>query len=193
MLRSLLDDNTSEIMATVPINFTSLVYSRIDSLAKNEASCFKSWLNNAWFLFWCSSREFCSFFFEHINLKIWSLLSRSDLNKDKHDFIPSLELIPWHQPQLQLVQNTAARILTATEKYEHMTPTGWPFYSVLILILLITFKVLNGLAPNYIKGLLTPRVPARFLGSVNATKVTRLLLFEPPDWGTHTGNTISII
>ena len=62
--------------------------------------------------------------------------------------------------KLQRVQNTAARILTGSRKYDHITPVlrqlHWlPVeYRVQYKILLVTYKALQGQAPSYIKDLL---------------------------------------
>ncbi|KAJ8376767.1 hypothetical protein SKAU_G00073470 [Synaphobranchus kaupii] len=75
---------------------------------------------------------------------------------------------------LQLVQNAAARILTRTKKYEHITPVlaslHWlPIkFRIDFKVLLLTFKALNGLAPVYICNLLLPYKPKRSLHSQDA-------------------------
>lgn len=103
--------------------------------------------------------------------KIGSFLSPIDLHKVFHAFIFSrldyctalydgISQSSLHRLQLQ--QNAAARILTGTKKYDHITPALANLHCRPVLfriefkMLLITFKVLNGLAPNYIKDLLTP-------------------------------------
>lgn len=67
---------------------------------------------------------------------------------------------------LQLVQNSAARLLTGTKKREHISPIlaslHWlPVnFRIEFNILLFVFKALNGLAPKYISDLIqiyTPR------------------------------------
>ena len=71
--------------------------------------------------------------------------------------------------RLQRVQNLAARIITRTPKYEHITPAlkslHWlPVkYRVQFKILLLVYKSLHGLAPAYLKHLLQTRVPSRIL------------------------------
>ena len=53
--------------------------------------------------------------------------------------------------RLQLVQNTAARLITGTRKFEHITPVlaalHWlpVSFRIQFKILLVTFKALNGL------------------------------------------------
>ena len=54
---------------------------------------------------------------------------------------------------LQRVQNMAARILTRTKKHVH------------IKIMLLTYRGVNGMAPNYIERMLTPYTPQRSLRS----------------------------
>ena len=73
--------------------------------------------------------------------------------------------------RLQHVQNSAARLLTATSRYEHVTPVlrslHWLSVSARIdfKILLLVFKVLNGLGPLYLSELLRPHIPTRNLRS----------------------------
>ncbi len=73
--------------------------------------------------------------------------------------------------RLQIVQNSAARLLTRTKRYDHITPVlaslHWlPVCSRIdFKFLLITFKALHGLAPDYISDLLIPYVPLRSLRS----------------------------
>ena len=63
--------------------------------------------------------------------------------------------------RLQLVQNRAARIVTFTKKYEHITPSlidlHWlPVdYRITYKILLLVYKAINGFSPSYISNLLS--------------------------------------
>ncbi len=63
--------------------------------------------------------------------------------------------------KLQLVQNAAARVLTRTRNYDHISPVlstlHWlPIqHRIHFKILLITYKALNGLAPQYLSELLS--------------------------------------
>ncbi len=65
--------------------------------------------------------------------------------------------------KLQKAQNFAARIITCTRKYEHITPVirqlGWlPVADMLKYYLgILTFKCLNGLAPDYLSTLFKDR------------------------------------
>ncbi len=83
--------------------------------------------------------------------------------------------------QLQLIQNAAARILTRTRKYEHITSPVLHWLPVLrslhwlpvtfridFKVLLLVYKSLNGLGPKYMADMLTeykPNRPLRSLGS----------------------------
>ena len=73
--------------------------------------------------------------------------------------------------RLQLVQNAAARMLTGTRKFDHITPVltslHWlPVrYRIQFKILTFTFKSLNSLAPPYLSELICPYTPARCLRS----------------------------
>ncbi len=76
--------------------------------------------------------------------------------------------------KVQMVQNAAARVLTRTRKYDHISP----FLSTLhwlpikhridFKIVLITYKALNGLAPQYLSELLSHYSPPCPLRSQNS-------------------------
>ncbi len=76
--------------------------------------------------------------------------------------------------KLHMVQNAAARVLTRTRKYDHISPVlstlHWlPIkYRIDFKILLITYKALNGLAPQYFSELLTHYNPPCPLRSQNS-------------------------
>ena len=80
--------------------------------------------------------------------------------------------------KLQLVQNAAARVLTRTRKYDHISPVlstlHWlPIkHRINFEILLITYKALDGLAPQYLSELLTHYSPSRLLQSQNSGQLT---------------------
>ncbi len=63
--------------------------------------------------------------------------------------------------KLQMVQNAAARVLTRTRKYEHISPVLSTLHRlptkhrIDFKILIITYKALNGLAPQYLSELLS--------------------------------------
>ena len=75
---------------------------------------------------------------------------------------------------LQLIQNTAAHVLTGTWKQDHISPVlasqHWlPVKSsVEFKVLLLTYKVLNGQATLFLKELIVPLHPIRMLRSQNA-------------------------
>ncbi|KAF7239847.1 Cardiolipin synthase (CMP-forming) [Varanus komodoensis] len=68
---------------------------------------------------------------------------------------------------LQLVQNRAARLLTGTGRYVHMTPVLRQLHWLPIEVraqfkmLVMTYKALNGLGPGYLKERLRPYMPSR--------------------------------
>ncbi|KAI5614035.1 hypothetical protein C0J50_3756, partial [Silurus asotus] len=76
--------------------------------------------------------------------------------------------------KLHLVQNAAARVLTRSRKYYHITPVlislHWlPIKSRIdYKILLLTYKALNGLAPQYLSELLYQYDPPCLLRSKGA-------------------------
>lgn len=80
--------------------------------------------------------------------------------------------------KLQLVQNSAARVLTGTSAREHITPIleklHWlpVSFRINFKILMLTYKALNNLAPQYLCELLTPYNPTRALRSSEAVLLT---------------------
>ena len=83
--------------------------------------------------------------------------------------------------KLQAVQNAAARLITLTRKHDHITPILIDLHwlpvadRIKFKILLLTFKALNGLAPIYIKELVTKYQPPRSLRSSSQS----LLVSQP--------------
>ena len=73
--------------------------------------------------------------------------------------------------KLQLAQNAAARILTKTRKFEHITPVLKELHwlpvreRIQFKLLILTWKSLNGIAPQYLSNLLVPYNPTRALRS----------------------------
>ncbi|KAF7252847.1 Leucine-rich repeat-containing protein 72 [Varanus komodoensis] len=73
---------------------------------------------------------------------------------------------------LQLVQNRAARLLTGTGRYAHMTPVLRQLHwlpteaRAQFKVLIMTYKALNGLGPGYLNDRLRPYMPDRPLRSV---------------------------
>uniref|UniRef100_A0A3P9NVX9 Reverse transcriptase domain-containing protein n=1 Tax=Poecilia reticulata TaxID=8081 RepID=A0A3P9NVX9_POERE len=80
--------------------------------------------------------------------------------------------------RLQVVQNSAARLLTCTHRREHITPIlkslHWlpVSYRMHYKILVLTFRALHGQTPDYIKNLIQPYVSTRSLRSSNLNLLT---------------------
>ncbi len=78
------------------------------------------------------------------------------------------------QQQVQVVQNAAARVLTRSRKYDHITPIlqslHWlPIkFRISYKILLLAYNALNDLAPAYLTNLLSRYNPTRSLRSQNS-------------------------
>ena len=108
--------------------------------------------------------------------KIRKYLDESSTKTLIHAFVTSkldycnalLNGLPKYQiNRLQLVLNTAARVVSHTRKYEHITPVliglHWlpVSYRITFKILLLTYKALNNLAPSYLSDLLSQRCNVR--------------------------------
>ena len=82
--------------------------------------------------------------------------------------------------KLQRVQNNAARVITRTKKYDHITPVLKELHwlpvrkRIEFKILLLAYKCLHGTAPSYLRELLKEYVPPRTLRSTSKN-----LLCEP--------------
>ena len=82
--------------------------------------------------------------------------------------------------RLQLVQNAAARMLTGTKKFDHITPVLASLHWLPVKqridfkVLLFAFKSLNGLAPSYLTELLERHKPNRTLRSAHKCLLTHL-------------------
>ena len=78
------------------------------------------------------------------------------------------ELINTELQKLQRVQNTAARLISNMNKFDHNDSIlvklhGLPVrYRINFKILLITFKVIHGLAPKYLSELLTRKIKCNY-------------------------------
>ena len=73
--------------------------------------------------------------------------------------------------KLQHVQNVAARVVSRTKKYEHITPVLNQLHwlpvkqRIQFKILILVYKAVHGLAPDYISDLILPYIPTRRLRS----------------------------
>ncbi len=101
--------------------------------------------------------------------KLRNMLSVSDAEKLVHAFMTSrldycnalLGGCPASSiNKLQIVQNAAARVLTRSRKYDHISPIK---FRISYKILLLAYKALNDLAPAYLTNLLSRYNPTRSL------------------------------
>ena len=82
--------------------------------------------------------------------------------------------------KLQRVQNNAARVITLTKKYDHITPVlkelHWlPVRKIIeFKILLLAYKCLHGTAPSYLREMLKEYVPPRTLRSTSKNLLCEL-------------------
>uniref|UniRef100_A0A8C7TQS6 Reverse transcriptase domain-containing protein n=1 Tax=Oncorhynchus mykiss TaxID=8022 RepID=A0A8C7TQS6_ONCMY len=115
--------------------------------------------------------------------KIRNFLSKNDAEKFIHAFVTSRldycnALLSGYRNKalnkLQLVLNTAARILTRTKTIDHITPVLASLHWVPVKaradfkVLLLTYKALHGLAPTYLSDLVLPYIPTGTLRSQDA-------------------------
>ena len=106
----------------------------------------------------------CHFHLTNVS-KIRSYLDRESTEAIIHAFVTTnldyCNAILYGLPKvllnrLQLVQNRAARIITFTKKYEHITPSlidlHWlPVdYCISYKMMLLVYKAINGFSPSYI-------------------------------------------
>lgn len=127
-------------------------------------------------------KNVCKTSFYHLRniAKVRPFLSQNDTERLVHAFITTrldycnalLSGLPKKNiNQLQLVQNSAARVLTKTKKWSHITPVlkslHWlpVSYRIDFKILLLVFRALSGSAPEYISDMIQRRIPARELRS----------------------------
>ena len=169
----------SALSATIPIFLTVLaLWQRALNLLQ-ETWVFYSILI---FVLRLISRKLQSCFMHLRNIaRIRPFLSFNDLNKVVNALVSSrldycnalytgLSQSCLHR--LQLVQNAAARLITGTRRFEHITPVlasrHWLPVKLRIdfKIVLLTFKALHGLAPSYITELFLYK-PAGNLRSSN--------------------------
>ena len=126
-------------------------------------------------------------FFQLKNIsRVKGLMSQTDQVKLIHAFISSrldycnglLTGLPQKSlKQLQLIQNAAARVLTRTKRSEHITPVlkslHWlpVSYRIDFKVLLLVYKSLNGLGPEYMNEMLTEYKPSRALRSTDSGQI----------------------
>ena len=96
------------------------------------------------------------------------------------DLCNSIHGLPKYQIQkLQRVQNAAARLVSCSHKYEHITPVLRRLHwlpveqRIQYKILLLTFKALNGSSPSYIRDLVKQYSPPRSLRTKELPLLTR--------------------
>ncbi len=127
----------------------------------------------------------CKTEFFHLKIisKLWPMLSMSNAEMLINAFMTARldyfnALLSGCSPRLinklQMVHNAAARVLTRTRKYDHISPVLSTLHWIPLIhcidfkILLITYKALNGLAPQYLSELLSHYSPPHPLRSQNS-------------------------
>ena len=106
--------------------------------------------------------------------KIRNFLSKNDAEKCIQAFVTSRldycnALLSGYLDKA--LNYTAARILTRTQKCDHITPVLASLHWLPVMaradfkVLLLTYKALHGLAPTYLSDLVLPYIPTRTLRS----------------------------
>ena len=130
-----------------------------------------------------STSKICCFYHLHNIAKIRSVLSTANAEIPIHAFVSCrLEYcnalfsgLPRESTKsLQMVQNAATRVLTRTRKFDHITPIVASLHWLPVHIqsdykvLLMTYKIVHGLAPSYMSNLVISYIPTRALHSQNS-------------------------
>lgn len=105
--------------------------------------------------------------------KIRKFLDKATTERLIHAFVTSrlVGLPATELNKLQRIQNIAARLVTLTKRTDHITPILNSLHwlpvrkRIIFKILLLTFKVIRGLAPAYLTDLLHFYTPSRALRS----------------------------
>ena len=132
----------------------------------------------------CSSTFYCLYNMRRIR----KYLSRSVTESLVHAFITSLPygLPNSHIVKLERIQNAAARLVTGTPRFCHVTPLLFHLhwlpisYRIKFKILLLTFKCLYGQAPNYLIDLITIKKQSRY-----SLRSNESIFLELPGIKTH--------
>ncbi len=186
-----LNNDKTEMMIFAPDNITPKIKQVMGGLALSD----RSDMRNLGVIF---DRAICfnshvksvvrSCFFHLRNIaQIRSLVSKKEMEMLVHAFISSrLDycnvlytcLNKSSLERLQVVQNTAARLLTSSSKRSHITPVLKDLHWLPIAfreqfkILVITYRALHGQAPSYIQDLLYAHSPGRSLRSSDLDLLT---------------------
>ena len=108
---------------------------------------------------------------------IWNCLSKESAIKLVHAFFSSrlnycsallVDITETSLIKLQRIQNMATRIVTQTIKRDDITPPPHTHTHTVFMVLLLTFKALNNLAPDYLTLLLGNYKPQRQLRLISA-------------------------
>ena len=82
-------------------------------------------------------------------------------------------LLAYQLAKLQVLQNTAARVVSLTRKYDHITPVLESLhclpvkFRIVFKVLLLVYKALNGMVPPYLSDTLCYRSYSRSLRSAS--------------------------
>ena len=63
--------------------------------------------------------------------------------------------------KLQLLQNSAARVVTRTQKYDHITSVFKALHWIEYKVLILAYKAMHGLSPGYIADMLSKYTPTQ--------------------------------
>uniref|UniRef100_A0A3P9J789 Reverse transcriptase domain-containing protein n=1 Tax=Oryzias latipes TaxID=8090 RepID=A0A3P9J789_ORYLA len=179
-----LNSEKTETLIVAPENKIPIISRHLGSLSSSVQPCIRNlgvWFDQSMSLDHHSSLLIRNCFYHLRNIaKLRAFLSNSVLEMVIHAFISSRldyckSLFTCFNKsvlnRLQLVQNTAARLLTGSDKRAHITPIlsslHWlPIkWRIDFKILVLTYRALNGQTPKYLSDLLCPYASSRALRS----------------------------
>ena len=102
------------------------------------------------------------------------------IKKLKNNKACGIDLIRKRLHRLQVLQNSAARLITGTRRREHISPVLFALHChwlpirqrIKFKLLVLVYRCLHQLSPAYLSDLIIPYTPARSLCSADSNLIT---------------------